>query len=120
MRLKSITAVLLMVSVHGFATAAETEEVVEPEFAKEVVIFTPSAQIEAARKLTKMYCQQVTTEDGKGSDFGNWRSCYVDVMRTYLAQLVAETAPKVIFREVEVEKSDEAGKGEGAEKPNKG
>lgn len=101
MKLKSVLAALMFTAASLGPVAAEEAVEAAPEFSKKVVNPNPIDQIRAAKRLIPIYCNEVTTRDGKRSLFGNQADCRGTVMRAYLAQLVAETAPNAQFKDSE-------------------
>lgn len=103
LKLKTIIAATL-ISVAPIVGATETQEKEQrptATFSKKVVNTNPLEQIDAATKLVVLFCEHVTTWNGKNSLFANHATCRTEVMFKYLAQLVAETAPYAEFKKVE-------------------
>lgn len=97
MKLKRFfTALILTISSFSPVVAQETGDTV-PEFSKKVINANPIDQIQAASRLIPLYCDMVTTVNGKGTIYGNRAICVSEVMLKYLSQLVAETAPHAQF-----------------------
>lgn len=101
MKLKSVLAALMFTAASLGPVAAEEAVEAAPEFSKKVVNPNPIDQIRAAKRLIPIFCNEVSTRDGKGSLYGNHAGCRRSVMLAYLSQLVAETAPKVEFKSSE-------------------